>query len=77
MGVQKGSLYSLTGRSRISSSPSHGDGAAQSSALDRVPDAEPLERVRAALRALSTVVAEPGAHRDVFTREWRFLEEPI
>src|SRR4029453_8547536 len=54
------------------------DGAAAfHAALDGVPDdAEPLERIRAALRAHLAVVAAQVDSATVFTREWRFLDEP-
>jgi TetR/AcrR family transcriptional regulator, cholesterol catabolism regulator len=78
MGVQKGSLYSLTGSKQDLLVAVTWDGAAAfHSALDRVSEgAEPLERVRAALRAHLAVVAAQVHTATVFTREWRFLEEP-
>ena len=78
MGVQKGSLYSLTDSKQELLVAVARDGAASfHAALDRVPDdAPPLERIRAALRGhLATVAAQVDA-ATVFTREWRFLEEP-
>ena len=39
-------------------------------------EAEPLERVRLALRGHLEVVAAQLDVATVFTREWRFLEEP-
>ena len=78
MGVQKGSLYSLTESKQELLVAVARDGAtAFHAALDRVPDdAPPLERIRAALRGhLATVAAQVDA-ATVFTREWRFLEEP-
>ena len=39
-------------------------------------DADPLERIRAALRGHLAVVAAQADIATVFTREWRFLEEP-
>ena len=78
MGVQKGSLYSLTGSKQDLLVVITRDGAsAFHSALDGVSEsAEPLERVRAALRAHLAVVAAQVHTATVFTREWRFLEEP-
>lgn len=78
MGLQKGSLYSLTGSKQdLLVVIAREGGAAFHAALDRVPDAaEPLERVRAALRAHLSVVAAQIDTATVFTREWRFLEEP-
>ena len=78
MGVQKGSLYSLTDSKQELLVAVARDGAtAFHAALDRVPDdAPPLERIRVALRGhLATVAAQLDA-ATVFTREWRFLEEP-
>src|SRR6478736_6787378 len=49
----------------------------QKGALDEVPEeAEPLERIRLALRAHLGVVSAQVSAATVFTREWRFLEEP-
>ena len=78
MGVQKGSLYSLTGSKQELLVVVTRDGAAAfHAALDRVPeDAAPLERVRAALRGHLAVVAAQVDVATVFTREWRFLDEP-
>ncbi len=78
MGVQKGSLYSLTtSKQELLATIARGGAAAFHEALDRVPDdGLPLERVRAALRGhLATVAGQLDA-ATVFTREWRFLEEP-
>jgi TetR/AcrR family transcriptional regulator, cholesterol catabolism regulator len=78
MGVQKGSLYSLTGSKQELLVAITRDGAAAFHArLDGVPDAaDPLERVRLALRAHLAVVAGQVSSATVFTREWRFLDEP-
>ena len=78
MGVQKGSLYSLTGSKQDLLVVVTREGAAAfHAALDRVPeDADPLERIQAALRGHLAVVAEQADTATVFTREWRFLEEP-
>ena len=78
MGVQKGSLYSLTGSKQdLLVAVTREGAAAFHAALDRVPDdAEPLERIRLALRAHLAVVAAQVHTATVFTREWRFLEEP-
>jgi AcrR family transcriptional regulator len=78
MGLQKGSLYSLTGSKQDLLVVVTREGAAAfHAALDRVPEeAEPLERIRAALRGHLAVVAGQADTATVFTREWRFLEEP-
>jgi TetR/AcrR family transcriptional regulator, cholesterol catabolism regulator len=78
MGVQKGSLYSLTGSKQDLLVLITRDGAASfHGALDGVPDdGEPLERVRLALRRHLAVVAAQVDAATVFTREWRFLAEP-
>jgi TetR/AcrR family transcriptional regulator, cholesterol catabolism regulator len=78
MGVQKGSLYSLTESKQELLVLITGEGATSFHAgLDGVPeDAEPLERVRLALRAHLGVVAAQVSAATVFTREWRFLDEP-
>jgi AcrR family transcriptional regulator len=78
MGVQKGSLYSLTGSKQelLVTVTRHG-AASFHAALDGVPeDAEPLERIRSALRGHLAVVAAQVDSATVFTREWRFLDEP-
>jgi AcrR family transcriptional regulator len=78
MGVQKGSLYSLTGSKQDLLLVVTREGAAAfHTALDRVPeDADPLSRIGAALRGHLAVVAEQADTATVFTREWRFLQEP-
>ena len=78
LGVQKGSLYSLTeSKQALLVDVTRGGAAAFGRALDSVPDeAEPLERLRRALRAHLEVVAGQLPAATVFTREWRFLEEP-
>ena len=78
MGVQKGSLYSLTGSKQELLVTVTRDGAASfHAALDSVPDdADPLERIHGALRGHLSVVAGQVDAATVFTREWRFLDEP-
>ncbi len=78
MGVQKGSLYSLTGSKQDLLVVVTREGAAAfHTALDRVPeDADPLARIGAALRGHLAVVAEQADTAPVFTRAWRFLQEP-
>ncbi|MCZ7589458.1 MAG: TetR/AcrR family transcriptional regulator [Gaiella sp.] len=78
MGVQKGSLYSLTQSKQELLVAITREGAASfHAALDAVPDdAGPLERIRLALRAHLGVVAAQVSAATVFTREWRFLDEP-
>lgn len=76
MGVQKGSLYSLTSSKQALLVEAMREGAsAFHAALDGVPeDAPALERIGAALRAHLRVVAGQLDVATVFTREWRFLE---
>lgn len=78
MGVQKGSLYSLTeSKQELLVAVTRDGAAAFRAALDGVPDdTPPLERIRLALRAHLAVVAGQVDAATVFTREWRFLEEP-
>jgi TetR/AcrR family transcriptional regulator, cholesterol catabolism regulator len=78
MGVQKGSLYSLTDSKQELLVLITREGAASfHGGLDGVADdAEPLERVRLALRAHLGIVAAQVSAATVFTREWRFLDEP-
>jgi AcrR family transcriptional regulator len=78
MGVQKGSLYSLTGSKQDLLVVVTREGAAAfHAALDGVSEhAEPLGRIRSALRTHLAVVAAQVDTATVFTREWRFLEEP-
>ncbi len=77
MGVQKGSLYSLTGSKQELLFETMREGAeAFHAALDAVPeDAPAIERVRLALRGHLRVVAEQIDVATVFTREWRYLED--
>ena len=76
LGVQKGSLYSLTGSKQQLLYDTMGQGAdAFHAALDQVPDDVPAtERIRLALRGHLRVVAEQVDVATVFTREWRYLE---
>jgi TetR/AcrR family transcriptional regulator, cholesterol catabolism regulator len=76
MGVQKGSLYSLTGSKQELLQAALRRGAiAFHGALDGVPEeAAAVERIRLALRAHLRVVAEQLDVATVFTREWRYLE---
>jgi TetR/AcrR family transcriptional regulator, cholesterol catabolism regulator len=77
LGVQKGSLYSLTGSKQELLFQTMRDGAdAFHAALDAVPDDAPaVERVRVAIRGHLRVVAEQLDVATVFTREWRYLED--
>jgi AcrR family transcriptional regulator len=77
LGVQKGSLYSLTGSKQELLFQTMQEGArAFHDALDDVPeDAAAGERVRLALRGHLRVVAEQIDVATVFTREWRYLDE--
>ena len=76
LGVQKGSLYSLTGSKQQLLYDTMRQGAdAFHAALDQVPDDVPAtERIRFALRGHLRVVAEQVDVATVFTREWRYLE---
>ena len=76
LGVQKGSLYSLTGsKQQLLFETMRSGASAFHAALDAVPDdATAVERVREALRGHLRVVAEQLDVATVFTREWRYLE---
>jgi TetR/AcrR family transcriptional regulator, cholesterol catabolism regulator len=76
LGVQKGSLYSLTGSKQELLFQTMREGArAFHAALDEVPENAPAaDRVRLALRGHLRVVAEQIDVATVFTREWRYLE---
>jgi AcrR family transcriptional regulator len=76
LGVQKGSLYSLTGsKQELLLETMRGGASAFHAALDSVSDkASAVERVRQALRGHLRVVAEQLDVATVFTREWRYLE---
>ena len=76
LGVQKGSLYSLTGSKQELLFATMREGAtAFHAALDTVPDeGAAVERIRVALRGHLRVVAEQIDVATVFTREWRYLE---
>jgi TetR/AcrR family transcriptional regulator, cholesterol catabolism regulator len=76
LGVQKGSLYSLTGsKQQLLYDTTRAGADAFHSALDAVPDdASAVERVRSALRGHLHVVSEQIDVATVFTREWRYLE---
>jgi AcrR family transcriptional regulator len=76
LGVQKGSLYSLTGSKQELLFDTMREGArAFHAALDEVPENAPAsERVRLALRGHLRVVAAQIDVATVFTREWRYLE---
>jgi AcrR family transcriptional regulator len=78
MGVQKGSLYSLTdSKQELLVTIARAGAAAFHESLDTVSDdAAPLERIRMALRGHLATVAAQVDSATVFTREWRFLEEP-
>jgi AcrR family transcriptional regulator len=78
MGVQKGSLYSLVDSKQRLLYEAMRDGAnAFHAALDAVPEDRPaIERIRIALRGHLRVVAEQLDVATVFTREWRYLEDP-
>jgi AcrR family transcriptional regulator len=77
LGLQKGSLYSLTGsKQELLLETMRGGARAFHAALDAVPeDAPAVERVRLALRGHLRVVSEQLDVSTVFTREWRYLED--
>src|SRR5687767_375640 len=76
MGVQKGSLYSLTDSKQQLLYEAMREGAdAFHAGLDAIPDDLPAgEQIRLALRAHLRVVAEQLDVATVFIREWRYLE---
>jgi len=76
MGVQKASLYSLTGsKQQLLYDTVRAGADAFHGALDAVDDdAHAVERIRQALRGHLRVVAEQLDAATVFTREWRYLE---
>jgi TetR/AcrR family transcriptional regulator, cholesterol catabolism regulator len=76
LGVQKGSLYSLTGSKQELLYETMREGArAFHASLDAVPDnVSAVERVRLALRGHLRIVSEQLDVATVFTREWRYLE---
>jgi TetR/AcrR family transcriptional regulator, cholesterol catabolism regulator len=75
LGVQKGSLYSLTASKQELLFQTMREGAsAFHAALDTIPeDASAVERIRHALRGHLRVVSEQLDVATVFTREWRYL----
>jgi len=77
LGVQKGSLYSLTSSKQDLLERAMRDGAeAFHAGLDAIPDDLPaVERIRLALRAHLRVVSQQLEVATVFTREWRFLDD--
>jgi AcrR family transcriptional regulator len=76
MGVQKGSLYSLTPSKQELLYRAMREGAeAFHAGLDALPETLPaVERIRLALRSHLRVVSEQLDVATVFTREWRYLE---
>jgi AcrR family transcriptional regulator len=76
LGVQKGSLYSLTGsKQQLLYETMRAGAEGFHAALDAIPDGLPaVERIRRALRGHLRVVAEQIDVATVFTREWRYLE---
>ena len=78
MGLQKGSLYSLTESKQELLYETMREGAlAFHAALDAIAeDAPPAEKIRLALRAHLRVVAEQLDVATIFVREWRYLEGP-
>ncbi|MGH3064694.1 MAG: TetR family transcriptional regulator [Gaiellaceae bacterium] len=77
LGVQKGSLYSLTGSKQQLLFDTMRQGAqAFHAALDALPeDMTAIERIRLALRGHLGVVADQLDVATVFTREWRYLDD--
>ena len=78
MGVQKGSLYSLTESKQELLYETMREGAlAFHAALDAIPEgAAPAEKIRLALQAHLRVVSEQLDVATIFVREWRYLEGP-
>jgi AcrR family transcriptional regulator len=76
MGVQKGSLYSLTeSKQELLYETMRAGAEAFHAGLDAIPeDAPAAERIRLALRAHLRVVAEQLDVATVFIREWRYLQ---
>ncbi|MDH4103163.1 MAG: TetR/AcrR family transcriptional regulator [Thermoleophilia bacterium] len=76
LGVQKSSLYSLTGSKQQLLFETMREGArAFHAALDEVPEiATAVERIRFALRGHLGVVSDQLDVATVFTREWRYLD---
>lgn len=76
MGVQKASLYSLTGsKQQLLYDAVRAGAEAFHAALDEVDeDAHAIERIRQALRGHLRVVAGQLDTATVFIREWRYLE---
>ncbi len=76
MGVQKGSLYSLTDSKQELLYETMREGASAFHAgLDAIPERTPAtEQIRLALRAHLRVVSEQLDVSTVFIREWRYLE---
>ena len=77
LGVQKSSLYSLTGSKQQLLFETMLEGArAFHTALDEVPeDVTAVERIRFGLRGHLGVVADQLDVATVFTREWRYLDD--
>ena len=77
LGVQKSSLYSLTGSKQQLLFETMREGAhAFHAALDEVPeDVTAVERIRFGLRGHLGVVVEQLDVATVFTREWRYLDD--
>ena len=76
MGVQKGSLYSLTeSKQELLYETMRAGAEAFHAGLDAIPeDAPSADRIRLALRAHLRVVAEQLDVATVFIREWRYLQ---
>ena len=76
MGLQKGSLYSLTESKQQLLYETMREGASAFHAgLDAIPDRAPAtEKIRLALRAHLRVISEQLDLATVFIREWRYLE---
>jgi AcrR family transcriptional regulator len=76
LGVQKASLYSLTGsKQQLLYEAVRAGAEAFHAALDAVDEeAHAVERIRQALRGHLRVVAEQLDAATVFIREWRYLE---
>jgi AcrR family transcriptional regulator len=76
MGVQKGSLYAhIDSKAGLLWEVARDGAAAFHAALDSIPDdLKATEKIRQALRAHLSVIAEQLDIATVFIREWRYLE---
>jgi TetR/AcrR family transcriptional regulator, cholesterol catabolism regulator len=74
LGIQKASVYShIKGKEDLLAEIALAGAEAFHAALDAVPDADPAERLRLALRAHLGVVDQQLEVATVFLNEWRYL----